>query len=256
MNFFVNLDVKWQYRVPKVSNENEMGDWADMNTTYHMVYTTLDNKVAGTVVYPELLEFTCTWAANETDQDGTFSDIWSHIASQGTGYKYYGTGSLSVGDARLLMVYGNGDCDSWADFMVDCCKVHGISSVSNNHFYPSSGYQKIIVKNVTYGTQYLSGPPRKTFFDDNSPVSGIFGMSFSSTGIPGQGVETPAYKEFNYHAVVFKTGSSLYQDPSYMTTWISGPNFRSNLAGQRKSETVDWLGNTYYNIKVVTEPPY
>lgn len=152
-----------------------------------------------------------------------------------------------------MLQKGNGDCDAWAYFMADCCKSHGISA-SNKHLDASDPADGVVVKNVTFGDEYSAGPPRKTFLDDNDPVSGIKGVDISPTGIAGQGMQTPGQKVFNYHAVTERSGTPYY-DPAYMTTWASEAAFRNDLAATWRRENINWYGTNYYNVPLAYEPP-
>lgn len=245
VNLYDTLDTTWQYRL----KADKIGDeWIDLNTSSQILYTTL-NKPSSTPVFVKILDLTCNWAKGEKSSTSVFSQVWSKISAQSTGYSYYGDSAYGS-DTRGLLLNQNGDCDAWADFMVSCCAAHGISA-SKTIF--GRAYAPIIVKNVIYGDEYVAGPPRQTFFFSDPP--GVKGINFTPVGIAGQGMATPSAKEFNYHAVVKK--GNVYYDPSYMTKYASERFFLNGLAGRRIiKDFLKWQGKTYFAVSLVEEPPF
>jgi hypothetical protein len=110
VNYYATLDVKWQFRVEKP--DGGFGQWIDMNTTSHHLYTTYGTPSA-TPTYDYALEKACVYAANTSNtpevaaalNSGLEAELWyaptAQVASDEL-KEYQLAGSVCRGNALLL----------------------------------------------------------------------------------------------------------------------------------------------------------
>lgn len=238
-----NIGLQWRCRLPSWSS------FMDINASAHTLYILDAPPFPLLRIYNEYLDFSCSWADGYSGSVDVFKKIWDNIAAQATGWKYYGPldpqNNKRASFAKDLITRHNGDCDSWADFMVGCCQVHRIDAGKvqldvHEVGDPIPYCRGIIVGNVNFGTVIREGPPRVSFLYEDR-LLGIKGVDPSPNGVAGQGMERPLVKIFNYHAVVkfpYYGNQFTYYDPSYMRTWKNYAEFRNSLA----AEYVDYSG--------------
>ncbi|MFH1739722.1 MAG: hypothetical protein ABIH23_11990 [bacterium] len=75
VNFYDTLNVTWRYRVARLSGG--WGDWVNMNTSTHKIYTTYSNPYG--TPYDLALDKACHYAANQTGLPGIPSAICTGI---------------------------------------------------------------------------------------------------------------------------------------------------------------------------------
>lgn len=168
--------------------------------------------------------------------------IWTEFANRnvrrvdGTQLTYYQSYLTNVFETAGLLKFGDGQCGSWAKFLLDIRKVQGIKDTSDNFFiFTAINGDGFIVNNWTFIGSGHSG--RSDYPYLNLPTSLYIGSTSynwsyeevnDASGIPGQGTANPA-SLFGNHQMVFVNGQ--YYDPSYGTQHPDLAHIQTSLAG-------------------------
>lgn len=192
--------------------------WAGAGTTSNIVYVTLANP-SGTPNYWTLLDVSCRGAAGETSEAGVIAKAFEPLKGRAISRKrdshdltYWlpAAACTATTTKELLQVAnGAGQCGSWAEFLVDMYKVHGITSahkvlVVRTRVAHSAGSDGFLVKHWIFDHPPASKADAYTHFVPSKCRTG--------TNIPGQRNATPPPAFFN-HFIVRADGK--FWDPSY-----------------------------------------
>jgi hypothetical protein len=209
VDLFETTDIAWEM------NPASTG-WAGAGTTRNVVYVTLGNP-SGTPAYWTLLDISCRAARGETTPGGVIRKSFVPLTTRSVKRKrdsrtltYWNPDTTTVTNTRDLLASadGSGQCGSWAEFLIDMYKAHGITTAKKIVIVrniPDFSNSRIgfLVKSWTFHT-----PPattHNTFTHSQSQVT-------ENPGVPGQSNANPPPAFFN-HFIVLADGK-LY-DPSY-----------------------------------------
>lgn len=185
--------------------------WFASGLSSHQVYVTLGDPL--TTVYHTAVHIGCKNAAGETTEAQTASKIWSEFTDRnvqrtdGTQLKYWDGGAANATNTSMLLHDGNGQCGSWAEFLIDSLKVQGISSAKKILIVEATDPMNrlFLVKTWQYnGTGMSPGTAPYSYVMDVDVVD--------QPGVPGQGNPDPPGAFYNHFIVQY--GSQFY-DPSY-----------------------------------------
>ena len=176
------------YNFPWVWTIAGAGGGSSTMTTTHKLYITAADTAASPAhgnAYAEMYEVGCNANGTLAGIRAEFSD--RQVSAIGKTFTYYGPKfkardeNFATNDVHALMRYGDGDCDSWAQFYRDVLALQEIEST------PFRIYSK---------------------YNDFPSISVLPGLS-------GQGPTNPAGEyRFNWHAMV-TFDSGRFDDPSY-----------------------------------------
>ncbi len=246
-------DIAWRY------NPASSG-WSSAGTSAHTLYVVLANP-SGTRVYWTLVDISCRAAHGQTTRSALVSHTYGQFQGKaltrkrdGQGLTYWNPNTTTCTNTRLLLASsdGSGQCGSWAEFLIDMLKCHGITSAVKVYIGRSlpAGSIGFLVKNWLFtgaGTKPVPWPY-------------ILGTDCQQQpGVAGQRNANPPPAFYNHFIVQY--GGSFY-DPSYgsaplatHSAWENGSIdglFRDgspSLAGYKKSSntTTDLL--SFYNAR-------
>lgn len=134
---------------------------------------------------------------------------------------------------------GNGQCHAWADLLIECWKANNLPDVAIVRVDDptTNNIDGFVVKNITFGTPSHPGDAPWKYEEGD--------ITFTTTGIPGQNMSTPSYKDFDRHFMVRQTGSYQYYDPSYGTT-VSGATLNEARGNWRDAALDAWRNDAGY----------
>lgn len=209
-------NIVWQMNPAKTG-------WSGAGNSQHLFYVTLGDPT-GTPAYWTLLDVSCRAANGQTSEQKVVSKVFEPLKASigdGKGIKrkwddtkltYWKPGNTKATNTQQLLAQsdGSGQCGSWAEFLIDMYKVHGINTghkviVEVNKTLAPSGYF-FLVKNWIFNEPPISTP------DSFTHKRGI--ECVEATGIPGQGNDNPNSVFANHFIVKSLTTKKLY-DPSY-----------------------------------------
>jgi Carboxypeptidase regulatory-like domain len=211
VGIFETSDISWQI------NPGKQG-WAAAGTSRNLVYVTLDNP-SGTPNYWTLLDVSCRAAHGQTTTPGLISQGFTGLTGRAVSRKrdsqnltYWNPllGNHAQSTAQLLQAAnGAGECGSWAEFLIDMYKVHGITSA----------HKILIVRTKSAWAAGTEGFLVKHWIFDHPPASDANAYTHSrpaqcrpGANLPGQRNSTPPPAFFN-HFIVLADGK--FWDPSY-----------------------------------------
>jgi len=168
-----------------------------------------------------VLDFVCA-NPGATNEDQAVSNTWSFFPGlnvktwDGVPLTYYGVDDPRSANTASLLKKRDGDCNAWADLLVDAFRANGIPDVDRWYIAPPEVHGGLAVKNINFlePPSYPETWPYVYDFDD---------LDVAPLGLPGQNMNPPAEKRFNYHRIVRRglTGNEYY-DPAYGIT-TTGP---------------------------------
>jgi hypothetical protein len=222
---------------------NGGSDWYNtIGTSENELYLTWKTPET-TETYETVLHIGCTNASGETDAEDIVSKIWgefsdTHVKRKNSSndMQYWGSIAITKGifTTAELLLYDDGRCGAWQDFIVDVFEAQGITSIIKYHLfadtttgtYPnlniSTGF---LVKNWSFSGVGTSG---------NAMYPYLQSECTDELGIRGQGNDNPR-SLFWDHAVIYYSGT-IY-DPSYGTT-------AANLSTYSNNSLSGWLDNS------------
>lgn len=195
------------------------------------------------------LYHTCTIAKGRTDPNDAATAIWAIFTSPGDGVskapyredetlawvggeglEYWRTDNPKQ-DLKGLLLFTDGSCVAWADFLVNCLGVHGIVATSVEIIAddavnppPRLGWVAgFLVKRWTFTGGGTSGNPNWPYIYPTEVTD--------ETGVPGQNNPNPPGGFYNHF--ITRRGTDLL-DPSYG----AGPYANNNLL-QWKTDSID-----------------
>ncbi len=226
---FYNSKIEWKVNPDKDYN-------SPAGESKHLLYATLGKPQ--TTLYWTLLDISCDKAKGKNDADDVVKEAYKGFTNRDVkrrrddklltywGPKPSGTNEANSTQALLAHPDGSGECGSWAEFWVDMCKVHGITTCHkvdvrvNSSGLPSSTQKwGFLVKNWDFVGGTVSAHDSLTHRNSIDLVR--------KPGIPGQNNPDPTADFFN-HFIVIYTGTNELYDPSYggastdQTKWEKG----------------------------------
>ncbi len=211
VGIFEASDISWQM------NPVSKG-WAAAGATRNVLYVTLDNP-SGTPNYWTLLDVSCRAAQGETTVSGLISKGFSGLTGRAISRKRDGhdltywnpANTCTATNTALLLAAANGagQCGSWAEFLIDMYKAHGITTAD----------KILIVRTQAAFAASSEGFLVKHWVFDHPPASAASAYTHfvppqCRTGVPlpGQHNASPPPAFYN-HFIVRADGK--FWDPSY-----------------------------------------
>jgi len=211
VGIFENSTISWQMN-PCNKGSSSAG------STLNLIYVTLADP-SGTPNYWTLLDISCRAAAGETTAAGVISKAFDALRGRAISRKRDGhdltywnpQGACSATNTELLLAAGNGagQCGSWAEFLVDMYRVHGITNVD----------KILIVRTVAAWQGNLEGFLVKHWVFSHPPASAASSYTHwvpsqctPGAYLPGQRNSAPPPAFLN-HFIVRAEGK--FWDPSY-----------------------------------------
>ncbi len=217
--------------------------WTSAGDSDHLMYVVLADP-SGTPAYWTLLDISCRAAHGATTEAGVVTNAYTPLESRSISRKrdghaltYWNPDTTNCTNTQMLLARadGSGQCGSWAEFLVDMYKCHGITTTRKVMIYRvlPLGSEGFLVKNWSFvgsGSQ----PP---------PWTHLLGTEcVELPGAPGQTNPDPPPAFYN-HFIVQHGGT--YYDPSYgaasvtsQSAWENGSIdglFNGSRAGYEKS---------------------
>jgi hypothetical protein len=212
VGIFESTDITWQM------NPCNQG-WSAAGTTRNVIYVTLDAP-SGTPNYWTLLDISCRAATGKTTAPDVIRSVFTPLTSRSLSRKRDGHDltywnppgpACSATSTALVLAAANGagQCGSWAEFLIDIYKTHGITS----------GDKILIVRSVSAWRTASEGFLVKHWVFDHPPASS--GTAYThyvpsqcrpGAGLPGQRNPSPPPGFFNHFIV--QADGKLW-DPSY-----------------------------------------
>jgi hypothetical protein len=188
--------------------------WSGAGTSDHLFYLVLGNPT-GTPAYWTLLDISCRAAHGETTEAGVIAKAYDPFKGRsltrkrdGRGLTYWNPNTTTCTNTQQLLASadGSGQCGSWAEFLIDMYKCHGITSADKVviiHTLATRSTTGFLVKNWTF-----SGAGSRP-----APFTHKMGTEcVEQPGIPGQRNPNPPPAFYNHFIVI--SGGTFY-DPSY-----------------------------------------
>ena len=199
------FELKWEIKIGNCA-------WKEITTTKHQVYITLDQP--STPLRQEtLFKVACDKSSGASSEATTVSGIWSDFTDrkviniEGEQLAYWENDTARAATTDTLLMDANGQCGSWAEFLIDCFKVHKIDSdkyeIQSIYFPP---YGKMLVKKWTFDAKGNAPDYLKPFTHLEKEVQD------DSTGVPAQGNDNPLSIFVNHYVVKY---NKQFYDPSY-----------------------------------------
>ncbi len=211
VGIFETTDITWQM--------NPCGKgWSGAGTTRNVVYVTLGDP-SGTPTYWTLVDISCRAAAGETTASGVIAKGFNPLRTRAIGRKRDGhdltywnpQGTCHATNTPLLLgaANGAGQCGSWAEFLIDMYKVHGITTAD----------KILIVRSQSAWSNNSEGFLVKHWVFDHPPASAASSYTHwvpsqcrPGANLPGQHNTAPPPAFYN-HFIVQADGK--FWDPSY-----------------------------------------
>ncbi len=198
-------------------------DWINIGKTKHTVYLTLDEPE--TNLRQETLFYTgCRLSDGKANASDAASAVWNEFSDRkvrrvdGKQMTYWANNSATCTDTESLIRDGNGQCGSWAEFFIDCLKLHGIADAKKillTTTYENEPNTQVYTRGEKRGLMlvkdwnFSSGSVPAMF----SPFTHLSGeVSDNQNGAPGQGNKNPPGAFYNHFIVKY---GGQYYDPSY-----------------------------------------
>jgi hypothetical protein len=213
------------------------GGWIGIGTTQHLIYATLRDPV-GTPAYWTLLHYSCTGGAGAANDQQLITGAFNPLTGRNLVRKRDGVAlcywdppaappqvpqSSDVWRTALLLAapLGRGHCGSWAEFLMDMFKVHGVITGHKVNVTRAAVVQQIgppvvvLAANVGRGfmvaTWNFAGAAARSATDLTHTQGADCNPGAYS---PGQNNVRPPAAFFNHWVVYCTTDNRIY-DPSY-----------------------------------------
>lgn len=202
----------------QIGNDSLCAGHVSKNTKF----TTLTDPLVSPL-YHTVIHLACKHAAAQSTEQGAVDGIWSYFQGMvvqnyedqpPSGFKYWGPAGQGCSVTQCLITNFDGQCGSWARFMRDVLKVHGIAAKVAG----------ILPDESAPGVPQNLLPPHGILVKNHTTTPPFADLP----GIPAQGGVADPHSAFLDHALTEWNGQ-LY-DPSYGT----GP-FPTLLNWQRAS---------------------
>lgn len=189
--------------------------WASAGSSANTIYVTLGDP-AGTPAYWTLLDISCRAARGDTTANAAVTHFFGPFAGRSLSRKrdghaltYWNPTTTTCTNTALLLAAadGSGQCGSWAEFFIDMCKAHGITSAD----------KIVIVRSVA--DMSTTGFLVKNWRFNHPPPSSASAFTHDmgtqcvkQLGIPGQNNPNPPPAFYNHFIARF---NNAFYDPSY-----------------------------------------
>jgi len=193
--------------------------------------------------FETVFHISCTMATGETTNSGIVSDVWGHFSGRGVQRKdgnslYYYKSYRNVNcDTASLLFNKDGQCGSWAMFLIACLGIQGIPTTDIKYvFARPSNANGFIVKNWTFADPGSSGDANFPYINavsgnvclDTSYSWGTPNEVNYTSGTAGQNNSKPA-SLFGNHQMIKYNGT--YYDASYGLTHSDTVSIDNTLDG-------------------------
>lgn len=237
--------------------------WSSAGSSSHIVYVVLADP-SGTPVYWTLVDISCRAAAGKVTEDDVVTSTYGPFQSrtltrkrdsQGLTYWNPNTTTCTNTSQLLARADGSGQCGSWAHFLIDMYKCHGITSADKVLIVKNlpMGIKGFLVKNWNFIGAGSHTPPW---------THSLGAECVELPGVPGQRNPNPPPAFLNHFIVIH--GGKFY-DPSYGSTLFADQITWENasidglykggapaLAGYKKSTHSTTKLLEFYNIRTGT----
>ena len=217
-----------------------------------MLYVVLGDPASGWPVFWTLLDVSCRAAAQQTTDTGVIAAVYGPLSRRdaikrkrdGFDLTYWGTtwdyDQTKAMVTWQLLNYNNasGQCGSWASFLLDMYRVHGITRgrkialARSAIFWRGDGPIGFLVKKWRFNTPPASSPNNWTH---------VYGKQcVLEHKAPGQGNPDPPPRFWN-HYIVWIDG--VYYDPSYGSGPFTSQGAWENgsIDGLLDSRAPEWM---------------
>ena len=206
--FFDPANITWDF--------NPAGaGWASGGSSSNTLYVTLGDP-SGTPAYWTLLDISCNAANGDTDPKIAVRHFFVPFGGRslkrkrdGHNLTYWNPRTTTCTNTALLLAAadGSGQCGSWAEFLIDMCKAHGITGTDKIEIIRSKAARSttgFLVKNWQF-----NHPPASSA---TAFTHDMYTECVDLPGIPGQNNPDPPPAFYNHFIVLF---DSVFFDPSY-----------------------------------------
>jgi hypothetical protein len=208
------------------------GNWIAIGNTQHTIYVTLGNP-AGTPAYWTLLHYSCTGAAGATTDQQLITGAFNPLRGRNLTRKHAPNVPLTYWNPQgpaggnwntaLLLAEptGAGHCGSWAEFLIDMFKVHGVATGHKVNVTRAAVVQQIGPPVVVLGAGVKRGFLVAAWTFTTPPPTSAANLTHTqgtdcNTGVYAQGQNNPTPPPAFYnHFVVYCTTDARIYDPSY-----------------------------------------
>jgi hypothetical protein len=222
VDFFNPMTIRWQYAYVNSS------DFLDAGRSTNQVFVTLGSPLTGVPLYHTVVHLACSESGAMTTEQAV-ANTWSLFVGcsvrswEGIPLTYYGSALPGSASTATLVRTHDGDCDSFADLLCDSFMVNGVSDVRKAHIWPATGHNGLAVKNILFDDVAPQFPGEPIY------KYGVADLDESPVGIPGQNMNPPSTKIFNYHRIVHRGTGTEYYDPSYGITTVGDTDYAPHI---------------------------
>lgn len=222
------LTIAWEMTDPN-------GNWIAIGTTQHRIYATLGNPVG--TRYWTLLHYSCTSAAAATTDQllitGAFNALRGRNLTRqrdNVALTYWNPQGPAAGNWNTALLLaeptGAGHCGSWAEFLIDTFRLHGVATG-----HKVNVTREAVVQQIGPPPVVLGGGVRRGFlvaaWNFVGPATSATDLTHArnvncTVGVqaPGQNNAAPPPSFYNHFVVYCTTDNRIY-DPSYGTDFAT-----------------------------------
>ncbi len=239
VDFHNPLRIDWFYCLPARS------DYVFAGTTTNPVYVSLQEPLTFKLFHT-VVHLACARPGAATE-DQAVASTWSFFTNRNVAtwdrvpLTYYRTDMPWSDNVASLLRKRDGDCNAWADLLEAAFQANGVRDVNQWFIAPPENHSGLAVKQI-----HFQEPPR---YPETWPYVYHFNdLEVWPLGLPGQNMNPPAEKRFNYHRIVRRglTGNEYY-DPAYGIT-TTGP--------EDYAPKIDAWAKSYYSPSDGVHPRY
>ncbi len=228
VKYYNTFDISWQISVDGGKS------WSQVGTSSNELYLTWNNPLSSPLFWT-VVHIGSKNADGKALAEDVVSMIWNEFSDRnvrrrdGTRLTYWKNGNQCVAtDTKSLLRDTDGQCGSWAEFLIDVISGQGIPNASkvmvlNKDLTPATPGYGLLVKEWLF-----RGPPAPQFASPNPDYPYFLPLEvLERPGVPGQGNPNPPSAFVNHFIVRW---GNQYYDPSY-----GGPVYPSQAAWENAS---------------------
>jgi hypothetical protein len=211
VDFYKPMTIKWRYAHPSRQK------YLDAGRSTNQVYVTLATPAGS--LYHTVVHLACSKPGATTPAQAV-DNTWSLFTGKAVKtwddqpLVYWGGGAATATDTAGLLAQRNGQCGSWAEFLIDCIRANGIGAPQKVYLTPIYGNDPGTFDPDPRGTMLVkiwsfqtgTAPPAL------APFTHQLGEFSDAAGVPGQNNPDPPGAFKNHFVVAY---DSKYYDPSY-----------------------------------------
>ena len=226
-------------------------NWCTAGTSTNRAYVTLANPTTANMFHT-VVHLACA-NGHATTEATAVANTWSFFTGRnvttwnGIPLTYYSNSAPNSATTATLVRTHDGDCDAFANLLFDALQLNAIANIHLAHIRPATNHSGMGVKNIQFddvNPAFPAEPIYKYDLDD---------LDVSPTGIPGQNMDPPSEKRFNYHRIVHRGSGTEYYDPSYGITTTGATNYAPNIDGWMRTSDYHWRKATGLGLFPVFE---